>query len=86
MAKQGMKRPGYTKLHPKNDAGPVPILQGKAKSGKEKAKPIVAETMGAEQKVWHEKPIPKAYRALDNDMAQDNLENDLPMADLQDFR
>ena len=86
MAKQGMKRPDYTKLHPKNTHGPVPILQGKAKSGKEKAKPIVADTMGAEQKVWHEKPIPKAYRSLDNDLAVDNLENDIAMADLQDLQ
>lgn len=86
MAKQGMKRPEYTKLHPRNTHGPVPILQGKAKSGKEKAKAIVAETMGAEQKVWHEKPIPKAYPALDNDLARDNLENDLTMADLQDLQ
>lgn len=86
MAKQGMKRPEYTKLHPKNTDGPVPILQGKAKNGKKKANPIIAETMGAEQKVWHEKPISKVYTALDNDLASDNLENDLTMADLQDLR
>lgn len=86
MAKQGMKRPDYTKLHPKNEQGPVPILQGKAKSGKKKANPIIAETMGAEQKVWHETPIPKAFRELDNDLAVDNLENDITMADLQDLR
>lgn len=86
MAKQGMKRPEYTKLHRKNENGPVPILQGKAKSGKKKANPIIAETMGAQQKVWHEKPISEAYPALDNDLATDNLENDLTMADLQDLR
>ena len=85
MAKQGMKRPDYTKLHPRNEVSPVPQIQGKAKSGKEKAKPIVAGTMGAEQKVWHEKPIPQAYRALDNDLAVDNLTDDLTMADLQDL-
>ena len=82
MAKQGMKRPEYTKLHPKNTDGPVPILQGKPKSGKKKANPFVAETMGAEQKVWHE----KSYHALDNDLAVENLANDLTMADLQDLR
>ena len=32
-----------------------------------------------------EKPIPQAYRALDTDLAVDNLENDLPFADLQDL-
>ena len=85
MAKQGMKRPEYTKLHPKNEQGPVPILQGKAKSGKKKANPIIAGTMGAELKVWHEKPIPKAYREIDTDLARNNLENDIPLADLQDL-
>ena len=86
MAKQGMARPDWTKLHPKNENGTVPIIQGKAKSGKKTANPIIAETMGAEQKVWHEKPIPKVYREIDNDLARDNLENDIPMADLQDLR
>lgn len=86
MAKQGMAPPEWTKLHPKNEPGPAPIIQGKAKSGKKKANPIIAETMGAEQKVWHEEPIPKVYREIDNDMARDNLENDMTMADLQDWR
>ena len=84
MAKQGMKRPRIRKGPPKNDAF-VPEIQGKAKSGKEKAKPIIAETMGAELKVWHEKPISKAHGIIDTDLAQDNLENDIPMADLQDL-
>lgn len=86
MAKKGMARPDWTKLHPKNEQSPVPQIQGKAKSGKKKANPIIAETMGAEQKVWHEKPISKAYRAIDNDLAKDNIENDLTMADLQDLQ
>ena len=85
MAKQGMKRPDYTKLSPRNEDGPVPIIQGKAKTGKKKANPIIAGTMGAEQKVWHEKPISQAYREIDTDLARDNLENDLTFADLQDL-
>ena len=85
MVKQGMKRPDWTKLHPKNEAF-VPALRGKAKSGKAKANPIIAGTMGAQQKVWHEKPIPEVYRAIDTDLARDNLENDLPLADLQDLQ
>ena len=50
MAKQGMKRidprdPQKTQSNhkmnlPKNDVAPVPEIQGKAKSGKEQAKPI----------------------------------------------
>ena len=84
MAKQGMKRPQIHKGPPKNDAF-VPEIQGKAKSGKKKANPIVAETMGAELKVWHEKPISKAHGIIDTDLARDNLENDIPLADLQDL-
>ena len=84
MAKQGMKRPQIHKGPPKNEAF-VPELQGKAKSGKKKANPIIAGTMGAEQKVWHEKPISNAYSTIDTDLARDNLENDLPLADLQDL-
>ena len=84
MAKQGMKRPQIHKEPPKNDAF-VPEIQGKAKSGKKKANPIIAETMGAELKVWHEKPISNAHGIIDTDLARDNLENDIPLADLQDL-
>lgn len=86
MAKKGMARPDWTKLHPKNEASPVPQIQGKAKSGKKKANPIIAGTQGAELKVYHERPIPEnAYGPLDTDLARDNLENDIPFADLQDI-
>ncbi|MCM1230636.1 MAG: hypothetical protein NC489_10920 [Ruminococcus flavefaciens] len=48
-------------------------------------------TSGSSKKVWNnkgysaEKPISSAYRAIDNDLARDNLENDIPEADLQDI-
>ena len=85
MAKQGMARPDWTKLHPKNEAY-GPGIQGKATSGKKKANPIIAGTMGAEQKVWHEPSLTDAHGPLDNDLALDNLQNDIPYADLQDLR
>lgn len=85
MAKQGMARPDWTKLHPRNEAPAVPQLQGKAKSGKKKANPIIAGTGDTSGKVWHEKPISGAYRQIDTDLARDNLENDIPFADLQDL-
>lgn len=85
LAKKGMARPDWTHLHPKNEVSPVPQIQGKARSGKKKANPIIAGTMGATQKVWHEKPISKAHGIIDNDLARDNLENDIPFADLQDL-
>ena len=85
MAKKGMARPDWTKLHPKNEQSPVPQIQGKARSGKKKANPIIPGTSGAELKVWHEKPISNAHGIIDNDLARDNLENDIPFADLQDL-
>lgn len=84
MAKQGMARPDWTK-RPRNDAPPVPELQGKAKHTKKKANPIIAGTSGPSMKVYHEKPIPSVYPAIDTDLARDNLENDIPAADLEDL-
>lgn len=86
MAKRDMARSGWNKQRLKNDISPVPQLQGKARSGKKKANPVIAGTMGAELKVWHEKPVPKAYRELDTDLARDNGENDMTFADLQDLQ
>lgn len=84
MAKQGMTYPDVTR-GPRNEASPVPQIQGKAKSGNEKANPIIVGTTGANQKVWHEKPISKAHGIIDTDLARDNLEKDIPFADLQDL-
>lgn len=75
MAKQGMKRPDVTQTHPRNEHQPVPGIQGRAKHGHHKANPIVAGTSGPEQKVWH----------YDTDLANDNLNQDIPDADLQDM-
>ena len=32
-----------------------------------------------------DKPIPDVYPVVDNDLARDNIENDLPAADLEDL-
>ena len=91
MAKKGMKRPEYTHTQPRNNVSPVPEIQGKAKSGKIHANPVIARTSGVSQKVWHNKsysheiPISSAYPTIDNDLARDNLENDISAADLQDI-
>lgn len=86
MTKQGMARPERTHTKPKNEMPPVPELQGKAKNSKQSANPIVSGTSEPEQKVFHtEKPISEAYRAIDNDLARDNIENDLPDADLNNL-
>ena len=86
MAKQGMARLERTHVKPRNEVSPVPQIQGKARSGHERANPIIAGTDGANQKVWHtERPISNAWREIDNDLARDNLENDMPDGDLQDL-
>ena len=85
MAKKGMARPDWTKLSPRNQVSPVPEIQGKAKSGKKKAPPIIAGTEGAHLKVWHETPVTNAHGPYDNDLATDNLEKNIPYADLQDL-
>lgn len=71
MAKQGMKRPDYTKLHPNNEVSPVPQIQGKAKTGKKKAAPIIAGTYGASQKVYHGRPISQTDMEMTGDDRQD---------------
>ncbi len=95
MSKQGMKRPEYTHVKERNAVSPVPEIQGKSKHGHTPANPIIAGTAGAEQKVYHstphnhkkhnEKPISSVYPVIDNDLARDNVENDMTAADLQDL-
>ena len=87
MAKKGMKRPERTHTRPRNQTDPVPELQGGAKHTKKKANPIVSGTSGAGQKVFHtERPIPAdVYPVIDTDLARDNIENDIPAADLEEL-
>lgn len=75
MAKQGMKRPEIG--HRKNEMPPVPQINGKARSGKEKAAPLVAGGMG---KVWHDAPHESNAPAVENLLDQ----FDTTAADLQD--
>ncbi len=86
MAKQGMARPDWTHTQPHNTASPVPEIQGKAKHGHQEAPPVISGTSGPQMKVYHQKPLPKnAYRQFGSDLAQDNPENDIPAADLEDM-
>ena len=91
MSKQGMDRIERTHTQPRNDVSPVPEIQGKAKHGKVKANPIIAGTLPPSQKVYHttpfskEKPISPIYAEIDNDLARDNLENDVTAADLEEL-
>ena len=86
MSKQGMARPDWTHTKPRNEAPPVPEIQGKAKHGKKNANATISGTHGPEQKVYHtETPISKVYPVIDNDLERDNVENDIPAADLEDL-
>ena len=53
MAKQGMARPDWTHTQPRNDAPPVPEIQGKAKHGKKKARPRGEGGGDSQHKVYH---------------------------------
>lgn len=91
MAKKGMKRPNRTHVKPRNNQAAVPEIEGNTKHGKEEAKPIIDGTAAPSLKVYHstpfksEKPISSVYREIDTDLARDNLENDIPAADLEDL-
>ena len=73
---------------PHNQVDPVPELQGNAKHRKERANSIISGTEGADMKVFHTKrPIPvDVYPVIDTDLARDNLENDIPAADLNELQ
>lgn len=84
MAKNGMKRPEISKGRVQSKAETVPELQGKAKHSKEKARPIISGTSGANLKVFH-RDTPQTKDALDpfdTALVKENLTNDLPAADL----
>lgn len=50
--------------------------------GKREKKPSQSEKV---YRMTAEKPISEVYPIIDNDLARDNLENDIPEADLQDL-
>lgn len=89
MSKKGMKRPELH--HELNNTAPVPEIQGRAKHKNTRANPIISGTEAPALKVYHskphsaEKPISSVYSTIDNDLARDNLENDITAADLQDM-
>ena len=63
---------------------PVPGIQEKAAHSKKTASPIFSGTSDPELN-HTEKPISNAYPVIDNDLARDNVENDIPAADLEDI-
>ena len=78
MAKKGMKR--YYINTNKNDVKPVEELQGKVKSGKEKAKPYSSNRLNFSDN--------SPFGSDLSDSALENIANDLGLtaADIQDFK
>lgn len=56
-----------------------------AKNDKNRPEKNVYSAKPFERDPKKEKPISDVYRVIDNDLARDNLENDIPDADLQDL-
>ena len=56
-----------------------------ANKGEKHAEKNVYSVKPYERDPRKEKPISDAYSVIDNDLARDNLENDIPDADLQDL-
>ena len=57
------------------------------KPKKDVVEPIIASSMEAKRKVFRaERPIPgDIYPVIDTDLGRDNIENDIPAADLTDL-
>lgn len=62
MAKKGMARPDRAHVQPRNEVPPVPQIQGKAKHGKQHARPMIEGTSGPDQKVFHDSQHSPAIR------------------------
>lgn len=80
MAKQGMKRPTRTHTKPHNEQAAVPEIQGRGKTGKSKANPIIAGTDAPSQKVYHTTP----HSNDKSDSKTDNRKNDIPETGLNE--
>lgn len=77
-------RPRHIQSH--NGIPPVPEMNPKTTPAAKNPHFLSSGTAGSAQQLFHEeRPISDAYAEIDNDLARDNIENDLPDADLQDL-
>lgn len=78
---QGKAKHGHVRANP--------IIAGTAPPSQKvwHTQPYARDSGYAAVSVYDEldKPISQAYAEIDNDLARDNLENDIPDADLQDL-
>ncbi len=88
MAKQGMARPDWTK-RPRNsaagagDSGEGQNYQNPSPPHHRRNLRPPAESLP--QRPHSERPISPAHGIIDTDLSRDNLENDIPAADLEDL-
>jgi len=60
--------------------------QGKDKHTRKAESSIISGISGPEvSMIPVERPISRVYPVIDNDLARDNVENDIPAADLEDL-
>lgn len=91
MAKWGMERFEQTDTHSENAIDKSSQKQRKSKNSSIYANPIISDALFTTQKVYYavpfkkEKPVSEVYPVIDNDLARDNVENDLTAADIQDL-
>ena len=78
MAKQGMKRSEVTHTQPRNQAPPVPEIQGKAKHGIAHVNPIIAGTEAPMLKVYHSTPF-SLKNSKDSDSLTEEKEESISM-------
>ncbi len=70
----------------KNDISSLSKKQRKFESSKENAKSIITVKNSTNLNKLDEKPISsRIYSEIDNDLARDNIQNDIPFADIQDL-
>lgn len=81
MAIQNKNKAKQTKSSPHSKEKDSPMLAGSPLS----AQKAYQEAVPAAANRAAEKPISKAYKGLDTDLARDNLENDIPDADMHDI-
>ena len=86
MTKQDTAMPDRPNVRPQSESALVPELHGQATRDGSAANSTPHNAHDPDRKVSRaERLVSKAFSLGDNDLARDNLENDLPDADLQDL-
>ena len=67
-------------IHPPTTGQTTREVKNMQKPYKDKMQNMPLDVLDGE-----ERPIPDVYKAIDNDLARDNLEIDLPAGDLEDL-